>query len=405
MRPALLLLCAAATALGSADNRTGKLPPPTNLTIVLKNDCCVQLKWSPPDGLDTNTCKVKYVVEGKQRYRSFYTSYEECFDITGGFEYKVSTVPDENSDCQSWDDSDWIRGYLPKASDHLASVKDFECFMYEKEHINCTWLPENNQIISLYYWRNVSNVQSCKTYIDKDNVKRGCHLNRNFTANLQTFFVLVNGTLDSNPVRVMCLEVIPVNIVRVPSPQIRIKEKDETLLIEWESPKSFKADCWSYNLQYKYSQSNKWLENAVGPVTHTSIPYDQRYKYTVKLKAIYKADCGEGGSEWSKEEHYGNEESTDWSMHIALISIPLLVTAAAITLLIYLKRLRVLILPDIPDPSAIFKVVAKSDGRFMPMPFQTWATSKEKEYDLFEPKDEDVSQLVVEQVPECAQDK
>uniref|UniRef100_A0A8B9N5M2 Interleukin-13 receptor subunit alpha-1 n=1 Tax=Accipiter nisus TaxID=211598 RepID=A0A8B9N5M2_9AVES len=88
-----------------------------------------------------------------------------------------------------------------------------------------------------------------------------------------------------------------------------------------------------------------------------SIPsVDPNSKYTFKVRANPKPECYSSKlhSDWSEEKSIG--EKTDSTFYVVLIiAIPLIVAVSTIILLVYLKRLKILILPPIPDPREILK--------------------------------------------------
>ncbi|TFK15239.1 stAR-related lipid transfer protein 13-like [Platysternon megacephalum] len=78
--------------------------------------------------------------------------------------------------------------------------------------------------------------------------------------------------------------------------------------------------------------------------------------YIVKVRARVEGTCYSSShwSDWSEEKSIG--ENTDFTVYIVLIlTIPLTVAVATIILLVYLKRLKILIYPQIPDPRKIIK--------------------------------------------------
>ncbi|KAF2975850.1 hypothetical protein EK904_008907 [Melospiza melodia maxima] len=83
---------------------------------------------------------------------------------------------------------------------------------------------------------------------------------------------------------------------------------------------------------------------------------DAHSKYSFRVRAKPKRECYNSHlqSDWSEERSIG--EKRDSTIYLVLIiTIPLIVAVSTIILLIYLKRLKILILPPIPDPREILK--------------------------------------------------
>ncbi|XP_015206967.1 interleukin-13 receptor subunit alpha-1 [Lepisosteus oculatus] len=397
----LFLLVSFWTNVAWTEDRTEKFFPPSKVELSRKSEFCVELRWNPPVSLVNNTCKVSYQVYQKKNgeklnYIRSKLSFEECLDLSDGVEYGIRTKSEE---CPSWKESDWVKATIPTpAGDPQTAVKGFQCSFYMPQFLNCTWHIDSGKHSNyrMYYWlKNTSHTQECSTYIYDGSLPKGCHIHSTFLdlkgTNDNQLFILVNGTEGYLPVKPMYFEVNPLHKVKPEPPKMHFMQKADKLNIQWEPPKGFQEQCWKYQLQYKDSTMKEWQDMFSNDKTEESISYDPRYKYTLKMRAVYKTECGEGSSEWTEEEEYGEEQPVDWSL-IILIIIPIFIAIAAITLLIYLKRLRLLILPRIPDPGAIFKHMFNiNDDRMM-------SEKDEKQYRLFEPYPEEVCAVsVVEQ--------
>uniref|UniRef100_A0A8C5X8S6 Uncharacterized protein n=1 Tax=Malurus cyaneus samueli TaxID=2593467 RepID=A0A8C5X8S6_9PASS len=91
-------------------------------------------------------------------------------------------------------------------------------------------------------------------------------------------------------------------------------------------------------------------------VNSVSIDVDANSKHTFKVRARPKPECYNSNlrSDWSEEKSIG--EKRDSTIYLVLIiTIPLIVAVSTVILLVYLKRLKILILPPIPDPREILK--------------------------------------------------
>uniref|UniRef100_A0A8D2PBB3 Interleukin 13 receptor subunit alpha 1 n=1 Tax=Zosterops lateralis melanops TaxID=1220523 RepID=A0A8D2PBB3_ZOSLA len=104
--------------------------------------------------------------------------------------------------------------------------------------------------------------------------------------------------------------------------QLTLSKTNDVIDVKWNESETFPENCLRYEV-HKYSNGN--LENI--PVTSISF-----YNF-----------CFPG-------------EKKDSTIYVVLIiTIPLIVAVSTIILLVYLKRLKILILPPIPDPREILK--------------------------------------------------
>uniref|UniRef100_A0A8C3SGV5 Interleukin 13 receptor subunit alpha 1 n=2 Tax=Chelydra serpentina TaxID=8475 RepID=A0A8C3SGV5_CHESE len=226
----------------------------------------------------------------------------------------------------------------------------------------CTWLPGQNANAStnytLYYWyEGLGNHQQCQNYIYGENF--GCNFSLsipNSTNGYPTISILIRD--NSEEIRPVCTNRNPTTIVKPGPPRIvTVSMIRDEIHIEWQKPGTFPPNCLAYQVEFKDSksdfvqlydikQSNKtWFPN-VHPNT----------VYILKVRARPEETCYSSShwSDWSEEKSIG--ENTDFTFYIVLIlTIPLTVAVATIILLVYLKRLKILIYPQIPDPRKIIK--------------------------------------------------
>uniref|UniRef100_A0A8C4VYJ7 Interleukin 13 receptor subunit alpha 1 n=2 Tax=Gopherus evgoodei TaxID=1825980 RepID=A0A8C4VYJ7_9SAUR len=226
----------------------------------------------------------------------------------------------------------------------------------------CTWLPGWNASAStnytLYYWyEGLGHRQQCQNYIYGDNF--GCNFSLsipNCTNVYPTVSILIRG--NSEEIRPVCANKNPTTIVKPGPPRIVTVSmiKDE-IHLEWQKPGTFPAHCLVYQVELKDSKSDSPQPYNFKKFTKARFPsVHPNTVYIIKVRAGFEGTCYSSSlwSDWSEEKSIG--ENTDFTFYIVLIlTIPLTVAVATIILLVYLKRLKILIYPQIPDPRKIIK--------------------------------------------------
>ncbi|NXW37568.1 I13R1 protein, partial [Phaetusa simplex] len=252
------------------------------------------------------------------------------------------------------------------------------CVWHNLEYMDCSWRPgENagsNTSYTLFYWFDgLKNPKKCNNY----SVDHGrCIFNLSFPKVTNTYpaiSILIRG--DSEDIRPVCASKNPTTLVRPAMPrQLTLSKINDEIYVEWSESDTFPENCLFYEVEYHngdldtaqiikvtfhYLQLTDLFFYYVSfvEVNYTSIPsVDPNSKYTFKVRARPKPECYSSKlfSDWSEEKSIG--EKTDSTFYFVLIiTIPLIVAVSTIILLVYLKRLKILILPPIPDPREILK--------------------------------------------------
>ncbi|XP_064422745.1 interleukin-13 receptor subunit alpha-1-like isoform X2 [Latimeria chalumnae] len=329
----------------AAANET--LPPPSNLKCLLEKVCVLSCKWEPPAGMySTSDCQIKYVSqikygnmrnwEEKRQDPQPYRSETLKLETNNKIAFRVKAV--NGSKSSDWEEIDIL---LSPDNPHANDIT-VDCIYYGKEYINCTWDPVYAKP-ELHYWHNGLNSTSvCMNYIYRNGIYGGCHLKAEEISGLnfeKCLCILVKE-------KKILIKTLDLRKIVKPSPPVITnitKDENDELYVQWNQGDKINPDCLSYRVKYKESMTNEWQI--------------RQLRYTFQVSAQYNEICGEKTdlwSEWSKEEYFGKE---DWIIYVLLIISPIILGAAAILLLVYLKRLQILILPPIPDPGKLIKDV------------------------------------------------
>ncbi|NXT29355.1 I13R1 protein, partial [Syrrhaptes paradoxus] len=256
---------------------------------------------------------------------------------------------------------------------------DLSCVWHNLEHMACTWRAGENASsdtnYTLFYWFDgLKNHKKCSNYSMHQGTF-GCIFNLSFPKVINTYpaiSILIRD--DSGEIRPVCASKNPTTLVKPATPrQVTLSKINDGIYIEWSESNTFPKNCLFYEVEYRNADLDTaqiikvifyYLELTdffpmylVKNNNYTSVPgVDPNSKHIFKVRAKPKPECYSSKfySDWSEEKSIG--EKTDSTFYFVLIiAIPLIVAISTIILLVYLKRLKIFILPPIPDPREILK--------------------------------------------------
>ncbi|KFQ77416.1 Interleukin-13 receptor subunit alpha-1, partial [Phaethon lepturus] len=245
---------------------------------------------------------------------------------------------------------------------------DLSCVWHNLEYMVCMWRPGENASsdtnYTLFYWFDgLKNHEKCNNY----SVHQGifsCIFNLSFPEVTNTYpaiSILIRD--DSEEIRPMCASKNPTTIVKPATPrQVTLSKLNDEIYVEWSESDTFPENCLFYEVVYHNgdlatAQIIKVIFHYLVGKNYTSIPsVDPNRKYIFKVRAKLKPECYSSKlcSDWSEEKSIGEKADSTFCF-VLIITIPLIVAVSTIILLVYLKRLKILILPPIPDPREILK--------------------------------------------------
>ncbi|NXR92625.1 I13R1 protein, partial [Hypocryptadius cinnamomeus] len=256
---------------------------------------------------------------------------------------------------------------------------DLGCVWHNLEYMACTWRRGENASsdtnYTLFYWFDgLENPKNCSN----SSVDQGifeCIFNLTFPKDRRTYpaiSILIRG--DSKEVRPVCASKNPTTLVKPTTPrQLTLSKTNDRIDVKWSESETFPKSCLHYEVKYCNGDSDNGQTITVTVHQNSCKSYesfssfsemnsvsiagiDANSKYTFKVRAKPKQECYNSHlqSDWSEEKSIG--EKRDSTIYFVLIiTIPLIVVVSTIILLVYLKRLKILILPPIPDPREILK--------------------------------------------------
>ncbi|KAM4696125.1 interleukin-13 receptor subunit alpha-1-like [Rhinophrynus dorsalis] len=194
----------------------------------------------------------------------------------------------------------------------------------------------------------------CQHYIYNDGVPFGCHVKFDKQPSPNSEFMMV-VTDRSKTIRPFIKHLELSEIYTPPPPCISSVSRthSQSINISWEI---------SHNVKKLEPTTFQVEVNRTDGENLSTMEWSGRFKevlnvlpdvgYTVRVRVKQKYGRW---SEWSKEETLPGKEPFGTTYMVLLLLIPLLITVSTIVLLIYLKRLQVIVFPPIPDPGKVFK--------------------------------------------------
>ncbi|XP_020819073.1 interleukin-13 receptor subunit alpha-1 isoform X2 [Phascolarctos cinereus] len=368
-----LLLAAAALTEISAEAHP---PPVTNFSISVKNLCTIYWQWSPPEGVNA-TCKLWYDSHlGEDEVISLKTFRVEevalneriCLQVRSQCSVSSTNPSDAVEMCT-----------VPPEGDPESAVTRLQCIWYNLCQMNCTWLPGKKAPpgtnYALYYWYSPleKSLQCANYYTEGELIGCSFDLLKGKVSGSEKIQIMVTDTAGTiRP----SYNITFLNSVKPEHPVITaLSFQNDSLYVEWESPENFESNCLVYQVEITDSKPELYKAEESKNKCHISqtpqdLPGNSKDKncfvisdvdrdtlYTVRVRAKASKYCFEDKnlwSAWSPEKSIGQKPDPTFYT-ITLLSIPVAISISTLLLLLYLKRLKIIIFPPIPDPGKIFK--------------------------------------------------
>uniref|UniRef100_A0A672VCL0 Interleukin 13 receptor subunit alpha 1 n=1 Tax=Strigops habroptila TaxID=2489341 RepID=A0A672VCL0_STRHB len=353
------------------------LPPPSNLEYSFIQICTLNWTWNPPENISSG-CDLEYssdIVIDESRFRvvDMFLNEEVRFKV--------------RSECKNTNTSEpsrWVEASLLPEGIPGTAAADLSCVWHNLEYMACTWRPGRNASdetnYMLFYWFDgLKKHKKCSNSSVHQGVF-GCVFNLSFPKVTNTYpaikILIRDESEEIRPLSVKytfklilpcCISVKPATPRRV-----TVSKRNDEIHVEWSGSDPFPENCLFYEVEYH----NGDLDTA----QKIKVIFHSLYRKTVTSLSFYSF-CFPG-------------EKTDSTFYFALIvTIPLIVAVSTIILLVYLKRLKILILPPVPDPREILKRMfgeQNEDSRDDPV----------NAYDKLI-KEEEIHSLILTEPPEC----
>ncbi|XP_048192565.1 interleukin-13 receptor subunit alpha-2 isoform X1 [Perognathus longimembris pacificus] len=336
--PCIFLIC---TIFGCtlSSNTEIKVNPPQNFEIVDPGYLgYLYLQWQPPLALDNfEECTVEYVLKYRnvdsQRWKTIITKnlhYKDGFDLNKGVEAKVHTLLSSQCTNGSEVQSSWSEAtyWTPEQGSVETKIQDMNCVYHNWKYLVCSWKPGIDEHIdtnyNLFYWyEGLDHALQCVDYIKAHGKNTGCRMPYLESSDYKDFFICVNGSSKSIPIRSSYFIFQLQNIVKPLPPttlSLTVKNSFEVNL-KWNIPEGpIPARCFIYEIMFTEDNTSCLTttdENEIN-IPRTSNG-SQQLCFLVRSKVnIYCSDDGIW-SEWSNEQCW---EGDRWKKTLVFFAMP-----------------------------------------------------------------------------------
>lgn len=401
-----LLLCVAVSPEAVA---TEVQPPVTNLSVSVENLCTIIWTWSPPEGVNPN-CSLRYLshFDDKQdkiiapetrRSKEVPLNEEVCLQVASQCSANESEKPSAlRRKCIS-----------PPEGDPESAVTELQCIWHNLSYMKCSWLPGRNTSpdtnYTLYYWySSLEKILQCENiYREGQRICCSFKLTKvDSSFEQQSIQIMVKD--NAGKIRPSFKIVSLTSCVKPGPPHIKhLFFKNDVLFVQWKNPQNFSNRCLSSEVEVNSSQAELHGPFSVEEDKCQMPEFDRNMEgtscfvlpgvlpdnvYTVRVRVKTNRLCFDDNhlwSNWSKALSIGKEQNSTFYITMLLI-IPVIVAGTVIVLLLYLKRLKIIIFPPIPDPGKIFKEMFGD---------QNDDTLHWKKYDIYEKQSKEETDSVV----------
>ncbi|XP_069799325.1 interleukin-13 receptor subunit alpha-1-like isoform X2 [Dendropsophus ebraccatus] len=369
------LLLSLNVAVQSTGGGMNYLPPPTNITATMVSMMHFIITWEPI----ASNCTPKYEVKISSGNNTRPKSTEDTSLILDFSDSHPWLDPNDyfsseiQAECNGMT-SEWARKSHMELvpGDKRTTVRNVSCVWHYMDYISCTWQPGEdtppNVQYKLLYWEQDSveilsepmqfkdllrNGTECREYFRLDGLYLGCKFKYEKTIGQQKELLFV-VTDRSHSIKPFLYYTEAKSIGKLQAPVITLvsRTKDNHLYINW----TMSPNCFLLMFEVLIS-TNKQPSGHVFEVKYscsgtTTIPHsDDTLRIKVRAKFSELIADNSFWSEWSKDYTLPGKDN-----HMLLLSlIPAGVFVLVVLLLVYLKRLKLLVFPPIPHPGKMFQ--------------------------------------------------
>ncbi|KAJ6653774.1 hypothetical protein lerEdw1_008703, partial [Lerista edwardsae] len=361
LRAALMAaLLIALLALAGAPNPGAQwtLPAPSNVQhSVDVRHCLLNVTWSPPEARINDTCSLSYEsvvwTDGKEALRKLgppprIVPVDLRKDVVFGVRAECKTKENEKFH------GAWFKVSLPQQGIPGTGAVNIRCVWYNEEYITCSWESGEKAALSsynlFYGYVDEPEFHMCTNSSREGNDFR-CTFSYDKPQGTSILRVLIQG--DSEDVPPVCVDGDGFPGKLHPPSIVSVSKDSNGVFLKWTKPADRDNLLYQVEIRDVAAGSVKREPSAVDQLSRSiGLKPNARYTFRVRVKPRENTN-DDGWSNWSKEAVWDDRKNT---FNILLyIFIPLCVAILTIILLVYLKRIKLIMLPKIPDPGKVLK--------------------------------------------------
>ncbi|XP_058845442.1 cytokine receptor common subunit gamma-like isoform X1 [Acipenser ruthenus] len=268
------------------------------------------------------------------------------------------------------------------------------CLIHDEDYTECTWKetgrPDRNYTFQSRY-RTGAEYAECPSYTQVEGYNVGCRLEYNSHMRFATFQVQLSS---ANNTAIWNKDINLKPLVKLYSPVNLTVDNSSSngLYLYWNTSMS-KSQCLESIVRYRSSTDSAWQNSPTfTSQRYFNLPFadaEELYEFQVKVRINEFCGASDYWSDWSQPAYWGsNATSKDTDIHFSfnpsVVIYPIMGSAVLLILaccLIHNERLRIILVPVIPNPGKNFEELFNSyDGNF-----QEWLHVSKDIVDGFKP--------------------
>ncbi|XP_022536807.2 interleukin 2 receptor, gamma a [Astyanax mexicanus] len=261
------------------------------------------------------------------------------------------------------------------ASEHNTSVK---CMIIDLEYVNCTWgedsIPQESYTFKSSFHSNRIALKECSAYLKVNGVNVGCVFSykEKEAERFRTLFTelyTVNGDLVKQDKHSL------INEVKLnPAFNLTVEMKNPELWLYWNISSRAKPHCVESEVQYSLDDKDCRSQGINSGRNSFNVPFPNTrsvYQFQVRIRMSKNCGLSEMWSDWSKpvcwkslRNDTDNEPRSSSSVTLMVLytvgAVVILLTLSC--LLIHSERLRVILVPVVPNAGKNFAELIENYG-------------------------------------------
>ncbi|KAJ7310370.1 hypothetical protein JRQ81_007281 [Phrynocephalus forsythii] len=201
--------------------------------------------------------------------------------------------------------------------------------------------------------------EECKNYLQRDGIPVGCWLN--FTLTNDNLFIDFHVSINSSHMNTSySTSMLLISRVKVGAPfNLSVKTlENNQLQLHWNTTYK-KGRCLEHTVQYRSNKDTSWTKQETEEMKFNVVSMDPEKRYTFYVRSKLKTTCG-GADLWSDAGGpiYWGKESTPsmpLMLQVCLGLATLLLLGLLVFILLHMERVRLVLLPTIPNPGKNFE--------------------------------------------------
>ncbi|XP_020007598.2 interleukin-13 receptor subunit alpha-2 [Castor canadensis] len=336
-----------------SSNMEIKVNPPQDFEIVdpgYLGYLCLQ--WQPPLDLDNfKECTVEYELKyrniGSEQWKTIITKnlqYKDGFDLNKGVEAKIHTLLSRHCTNGPEVQSSWSEAtyWTSEQGSVETKIQDMDCVYYNWQYLLCSWKPGMGVHIdtnyNLFFWyEGLDHALQCDDYIKANGKNIGCRFPHLESSDYKDFFICVNGSSASKPIRSSYFIFQLQNIVKPLPPDSLSLTVENTFEInlKWSMPKGpIPARCFIYEIVLTEDDISCMSTTGENEMNITRTSNDSK-KLCFSVRSKMNMYCSDDGiwSEWSDKQCWKGDI---WKDTLIFFVIPFAFASLFVILLAYL---------------------------------------------------------------------